>query len=103
MAALQISAVSGALVGAARHLNAFLRDSHRRGVWTLYKQSRPLRALATFFSPHLGRPADHVLLTGPVRLAEVPELIHHTGLLFRREGALAVARQLARQVAGPPD
>jgi hypothetical protein len=36
-----------------------------------------------------------------VQLAEIPELIRNTGLLFRREGALAVARQLARQVVGP--
>jgi len=36
-----------------------------------------------------------------VPLAEIPEVIHHTGLLFRRESALAVARQVARQVAGP--
>jgi len=101
MAALQISAVSGALVGAARHLDAFLRDSQGRGVWTPYEQSRPLRALAKFFSPHLGLPADHVLLIGPVRLAEVPELIRNTGLRFRREGALEGARQVARHVAGP--
>jgi hypothetical protein len=36
-----------------------------------------------------------------VRLAEVPELIRTTGILFRREGALESARQLARYVAGP--
>jgi hypothetical protein len=36
-----------------------------------------------------------------VPLAEIPEVIHHTGLLFRRESALEGARQVARQVAGP--
>jgi hypothetical protein len=101
MAALQISAVSGALIGAARHLDTFLRDSHQQGGWTPYEPSRSLRALAEFFSPHLGRPADHLLLVGPVPLAEVPEVIQHTGRLFRREGALEGARQCARQVAGP--
>lgn len=101
MAALQISVVSGALVGAARGLEAFLRDSHERGVWTPYEQSRPLRALARFLEPYYGRPDDHLLLAGPVPLAEIPALIRSIGLLFRREGALAVARQLARQVAGP--
>ena len=40
MAAVQISAVSGALVGAARRLDAFLRDSHQRGVWTPFEPSR---------------------------------------------------------------
>ena len=101
MAALQISALSGALIGAAQHLDAFLRDSQERDVWTPYERSRPLRELATFLGPYVDLPADHLLLVGPVQLAEVPELIRNTGLLFRREGALEVARQLARQVAGP--
>ncbi len=101
MAALQISAVSGALIGTTRHLDAFLRDSQRWGVWTPYERSRPLRAFATFLSPYFGLPADHLLLAGPVRLAEIPELIRNTGILFRREGALEGARQLARHVAGP--
>lgn len=101
LAALQISAVSGALVGAARGLEAFLRDSHERGVWTPSAQSRPLRALARFLAPYYGRPAEHLLLAGPVPLAEISALIHHTGRLFRRESALEGARQVARQVAGP--
>jgi hypothetical protein len=101
MAALQISAVSGALVGAAHCLEAFLRDSRQRGVWTPSEQSRPARALARFLGPSCGRPAEHLLLAGPVPLAEIPELIRDTGRLFRRESALEVARQGARQVAGP--
>lgn len=101
MAALQISALSGALIGSARHLDAFLRDSQDRGIWTPSERSRPLRELATFLGPYFDLPADHLLLVGPMQLAEIPELIRNTGLLFRREGALAVARHLARQVAGP--
>ena len=101
MAAVQISAVSGALVGAARCLEAFLRDSDQRGVWTPSEPSRALRPLARFLGPYCGRPADHLLLAGPVPLAEIPAVIHHTGLLFRRESALEGARQGARQVAGP--
>ena len=101
MAALQISAVSGALVGVARGLEAFLRDSRQRGVWTPYAQSRSVRALARFLGPYCGRPAEHLLLAGPVPLAEIPALIHDTGRLFRRESALEGARQGARQVAGP--
>ncbi len=100
-AAVQISAVSGAVVGAARGLEAFLRDSDQRDVWTPYEPSRALRALARFLGPSYGRPAEHLLLAGPVPLAEIPEVIHRTGLLFRRESALEGARQGARQVAGP--
>jgi hypothetical protein len=100
-AALQISAVSGALVGGARGLEALLRESHQRGVWTPYAQSRGLQAVARFLGPYYGRPADHLLVAGPVALAEITEVMHHTGLLFRRESALEGARQLARQLAGP--
>jgi hypothetical protein len=93
MTALQISALSGALIGSAQRLDAFLWDSQDRGIWTPYGRSRPLRELAAFLGPYFDLPADHLLLVGPVQFAEVPELIRNTGLLFRREGALAVARQ----------
>ena len=72
MAALQISALSGALIGAAQHLDAFLRDSQDHDVWTPYERSRPLRALATFLGPYVDLPADHLLLVGPVHSLRFP-------------------------------
>ena len=95
MAALQISAVSGALVGVARGLEAFLRDSRQRGVWTPYAQSRSVRALARFLGPYCGRAAEHLLLAGPA-----PEYV---SLSIQHAETLAVVRHHIHHLSDFPE